>query len=131
MKKEGAFRFAYFTRKFDETCRFYEEKLCFDLVHSWDRNEHDKGALFKVGVGLIEVLLFPDDDEHKYAGLDYRSPQGAFVVVQVWDVDELFAKLKTIGVPFKQEITDQSWGHRSFSVTEPNGLILFFYQEQF
>ena len=131
MGKEGAFRFAYFTRKFDETCQFYEQILHFDLEHSWDRSENDKGALFKAGAGLIEVLLFPNADAHKNAGLDYRSPQGAFAVIQVWDIDDLFQRLKAVGVPFEQEITDQSWGHRSFSVVEPNGLILLFIQEQF
>ena len=61
---------------------------------------------------------------HKHAGLDYRSPQGTFAVIQVWEIDELFLRLKSIGVPFEQEITDQPWGHRSFSVIEPNGLVL-------
>ena len=131
MKKEGAFRFTYFTWKYEETCRFYKDKLGFGLEHAWDRNDHDKGALFKAGQGLIEVLLFPDNEEYKYAGLDYRNPQGVFMCVQVWNIDELFNKYKAAGLPFKQEITDQSWGHRSFSVFEPNGLILFFFQEQF
>ena len=131
MGKEGAFRFAYFTKKFDETCKFYEDTLHFDLEHSWDRNENDKGALFRAGAGLIEVLLFPNDDTHKIAGLDYRSPQGTFAVIQVWDIDDLFLRLKSVGVHFEQEITDQSWGHRSFSVIEPNGLRLLFIQEQF
>ena len=129
--KDGAFRFTYFTEKYDETCNFYRNKLGLKLEHSWDRNEHDKGALFKAGMGLIEVLILPDDDGHRYEGLDYRIPQGVFMCIQVWNVDELFKKYKTVGVPFQQEITDQSWGHRSFSVLEPNGLVLFFFQEQF
>ena len=131
MKELGAFRFAYFTKIFGETCRFYEETLRFHVEHSWDRSANDKGAVFRVGAGLIEVLLFPDGDQHKFAGLDYRSPQGAFMVIQVWDIDDQFSRLKSSGVRFEQEITDQSWGHRSFSVIEPNGLILFFFQEQF
>ena len=131
MEKPGAFRFAYFTEKFDETRGFYEEKLHLELAHAWDRNAHDKGAVFKAGAGFIEILLVPGDEEHKCAGLDYRAPQGAFMAVQVWEIDELFARLKSSGVTFKQEITDQSWGHRSFSVTEPNGLVLFFFEEQF
>ena len=131
MEREGAFRFTYLTRKYDETCRFYKDTLNLDLKHSWDRNEHDKGALFKAGSGLIEVLLYPTDDKHKITGLDYRTPQGAFMCIQVWDVDGLFSDLRSTGVSFGQEITDQSWGHRSFSVIEPNGLILFFFEEQF
>ena len=51
--------------------------------------------------------------------------------IQVWNIDELFDKYKSVGLSFKQEITNQSWGHRSFSILEPNGLVLFFFQEQF
>ncbi|WP_462248890.1 VOC family protein [Ekhidna sp.] len=130
-KNNGAFRFTYFTDKYDDTCDFYGKKLEFNLEHSWDRNEHDKGALFKVGAGLIEVLLKPNDEENRNAGLDYRIPQGAFMCIQVENIDQLFNKYKAMRIPFKQEIVDQAWGHRSFSILEPNGLVLFFFQEQF
>ncbi len=130
-KKEGAFRFTYFTEKYKETFSFYEQKLGFTLEHSWDRNENDKGALFKVGKGLVEILHRPNDDYPKYGGADYRIPQGVFMAIQVWNIDELFKQYSADDIPFKQEITDQTWGHRSFSVIEPNGLVLFFFQEQF
>ncbi len=126
----GAFRFAYFTEKYEETCSFYEERLGFHREHSWDRNADDKGALFQVGAGLVEVLQQPRDEGLQNAGLDYRSPGGVFMCIQVDDVDDRCAALKSAGVPFAQEITEQAWGHRSFSVVEPNGLVLFFYQEQ-
>lgn len=129
--KEGAFRFTYFTEKYVETYNFYKNELGFNLEHDWDRNDLDKGALFKAGAGLIEILLHPQNEEHQNAGIDYRTPQGVFTCLQVWDIDTLFEKYKAKGIPFKQEITDQSWGHRSFSVLEPNGLILFFFQELF
>ena len=129
MKNEGAFRFTYFTDKYDETWKFYEDKLGFSLEHSWDRNDHDKGALFKAGVGLIEILLRPNEEEHRYTGVASRTPQGAFMCIQVWDVDARFEQYKSKGVPFKQEIADQPWGHRGFYVVEPNGLVLFFFQE--
>lgn len=131
MRREGAFRFTYFTQKYNETWQFYKEKLGFSLEHAWDRNDHDKGALFKAGAGLIEILLHPEDEAHHVAGIDYRRPQGVFMCIQVWDIDERFEAYKTLGLTFKQEVTDQSWGHRSFSLLEPNGLILFFFQEQF
>jgi len=132
MKKDnGAFRFTYFTDKYQETCDFYSDQLDFKLEHGWDRNEHDKGALFKAGAGLIEILHLPADKEKRSAGLDYRTPQGTFMCIQVWDIDELFDQYKSREIPFKQEVTDQSWGHRSFSAIEPNGLVLFFFQEQF
>ena len=127
----GKFRFTYFTDKYVETSNFYKNKLGFSLEHSWDRNENDKGALFKAGAGLIEILHRPNDEENKIQGLDYRIPQGAFMCIQVWNIDELFKKYKAKGIPFKQEVVNQTWGHRSFSVLEPNKLVLFFFQEQF
>lgn len=128
---EGKFRFTYFTHKYAETYDFYENKLAFCLEHSWDRNENDKGALFKIGHGYIEILQRPRDPDKKYLALDYRIPQGVFTGIQVWNIDELFNTYKAKEIPFKQEIINQPWGHRSFYVLEPNGLVLGFYQEQF
>jgi catechol 2,3-dioxygenase-like lactoylglutathione lyase family enzyme len=127
----GAFRFTYFTDKYDETFDFYMNKLVFSLEHYWDRNEDDKGALFRIGEGLIEILHRPKDPENKNTALDYRIPQGVFTGIQVCNIDDLFAKYKAKDVPFKQEIINQPWGHRSFYVQEPNGLVLGFYEEKF
>jgi catechol 2,3-dioxygenase-like lactoylglutathione lyase family enzyme len=130
-ERKGKFRFTYFTDKYEETYKFYKDSLEFNLGHSWDRSEHDKGALFEAGEGLIEILHRSDDEAHRVSGLDYRIPQGVFMCIQTWDVDQLYKKYKERGIPMKQEIVDQSWGHRSFSIVEPNGLVLFFFQEQF
>ena len=131
MEKKGSFRFTYFTDKYQDTFNFYKDQLGFKLGHSWDRSEHDKGALFEAGQGLVEILHRAEKEEYQIPGLDYRIPQGVFMGVQVWNIDELYQEFKGKGIPFNQEITDQSWGHRSFSIIEPNGLTLFFYQEQF
>lgn len=130
-ENKGKFRFTYFTSKYTETYDFYHNKLGLVLGHSWDRNENDKGALFEAGEGLVEILHRPNNEENKNPGLDYRAPQGVYMCIQTWEIEELFQKYKAKEIPFKQEIVDQSWGHRSFSIIEPNGLVLFFYQEQF
>lgn len=127
--KMGKFRFTYFTDKYEETCDFYQNKLELNLEHSWDRSDQDKGSLFVAGQGLIEVMLSPTDKEHNVKGLDYRVPQGVFMCIQVWKIDELYEKYKAKGIPFKEEVTDQSWGHRSFSIIDPNGIVIFFFQE--
>ena len=128
---KGTFRFTYFTDKYQETFDFYKQQLSFNLAHSWDRSKHDKGALFEAGKGVIEILHRAEKEEHRIPGLDYRIPQGVFMGIQVWNIDELYQTFLSRDIPFNQEIIDQSWGHRSFSITEPNGLTLFFYQEQF
>ncbi|MDF1697658.1 MAG: VOC family protein [Saprospiraceae bacterium] len=124
-------RFTYSTDKYDETYDFYENKLNFNLGHSWDRNENEKGAVFKIGEGLIEILKRPIEDNKRHIGLDYRAPQGVFAGIQVWDIDKLFETYKSNGVPIKENIFNQPWGHRSFYVEEPNGLVISFYEEQF
>ena len=58
---------------------------------------------------------------------NYSNQHGAFMVVQVSDIDDQFSRLKSAGIRSEQEITDQPWAHRSFSVIEPNGLIIFFF----
>ncbi len=130
-KKKGKFRFTYFTPNYEETYHFYKDTLGFSLGHSWDRHKDDKGALFEAGEGLIEILHLPSMEEDRNPGLDYRAPQGVFMCLQVWDIDERYKKYRSLGIPFKQELVDQSWGHRSFSIVEPNGLVLFFFEEQF
>lgn len=125
------FRFTYFTDKYLETFDFYTHLLAFDLVHSWDRSDDDKGALFKIGNGTIEILQRPKDPTNRYPGLDYRIPQGVFTGIQVNKIEELFQEYTSRNVPFKLDMIDQPWGHRSFYVKEPNGLVLGFYQEQF
>lgn len=129
-QKQGAFRFTYFTDKYQETYAFYQDKLGFELAHDWDRRAEDKGALFKAGFGLIEIL-HKSLEETENPGLDYRAPQGIFMCIQVWEIDDLYDLFKKQNIPFKQELTDQSWGHRTFSILEPNGLTLYFFQENF
>ncbi|MCA6074724.1 VOC family protein [Fulvivirga sedimenti] len=130
-QNEGIFRFTYFTDKYPETFDFYENKLGFALEHSWDRSDDDKGALFKIGQGVIEILQRPENPQNNHIALDYRVPQGVFTGIQVSNIDELFGIYKEKELPFIQEIIDQPWGHRSFYIQEPNGLVLGFYQEQF
>ena len=125
----GTFRFIYLTDIFDETLAFYKDKLAFNMENSWDRSEDDKGALFHMGFGLIEIMKRPTDPKDFIKAFDYRSPQGVFASVLVANVDELYNEYKAKGVPFKQEIIDHPWGHRAFYVLEPNGLTLGFYEE--
>lgn len=129
MKVLGEFRFAYFTEKYEETCAFYANKLELELLFSWERNESDKGSVFKAGNGRIEILHLPENsEEHTNAGLDYRTPQGTFMVLEVEDVDKIYESFLAKALNFKQHVTDQSWGHRSFSIVDPNDIVLFMYE---
>jgi hypothetical protein len=57
---------------------------------------------------------------------DDRPPQGAFMVIEVDQVESLYQRALERGLPIQQESKDQEWGHRSFCIREPNGLTLNF-----
>jgi catechol 2,3-dioxygenase-like lactoylglutathione lyase family enzyme len=119
------FRFAYFTRRYDETVAFYRDGLGMPISHTWDRSPDDRGTLIGAASGLIEVLALPTgESDHLF---DARPPQGAFMVIEVEDVDAAFRRAAEGQLPIQQELMDQSWGHRSFCLREPNGLTLYLF----
>jgi catechol 2,3-dioxygenase-like lactoylglutathione lyase family enzyme len=123
----GQFRFGYFTPLYEETVAFYRDRLGFPLIESWNRNIDDRGSLFSAASGIIEVIARPTGpSSHPW---DDRPPQGAFMVVEVTDVDAFCRRVVEHRVPLAQRLTDQPWGHRSFCVMEPGGLTLSFFQE--
>lgn len=125
---QGQFRFAYFTPLYDETVAFYRDGLGLPVAESWDRNSEDRGTVFSAASGLIEVLTLPESSESSHL-FDERPPQGAFMVIETNPVEALYHRVVATGLPIHQELKDQSWGHRSFCVREPNGLILYFFSE--
>ncbi len=124
----GQFRFSYFTPAYEATVTFYRDGLELPVIESWDRNPDDRGSLFGAASGVIEVLALPKCGKPSHLW-DDRPPQGAFMVIEVGDVEEKYLLAVKKGLPIKQEIRDQNWGHRSFCVSEPNGLTLYFFTE--
>jgi catechol 2,3-dioxygenase-like lactoylglutathione lyase family enzyme len=121
------FRFCYFTPKYEETVAFYRDGLELDLLESWDRTPDDRGSLFRAAGGIIEVVLRPQGpSDHLW---DERPPQGAMMVLEVDDVDATHRLAVGKRLPVTQGLMNQSWGHRSFCVREPNGLTIYFFSE--
>jgi catechol 2,3-dioxygenase-like lactoylglutathione lyase family enzyme len=119
------FRFAFFTSQYEATVAFYRDHLELPVVGEWDRSPDDRGAIFAAASGMIEVLARPDGPSDHF--FDERPPQGAFMVVEVDDLDERYLKAVRKGLPIQQELKGQSWGHRSFCVRDPNGLTLYLF----
>jgi catechol 2,3-dioxygenase-like lactoylglutathione lyase family enzyme len=122
------FRFTYFSAAYDETVAFYRDALRFPILDRWDREGDDRGTTFEVASGMIEVLARPDSPEAEHL-FDARKPQGAFMVIEVDDVDALHDELASRGVSIERNVRTQSWGHRSLLIREPNGLLLYFFTE--
>jgi catechol 2,3-dioxygenase-like lactoylglutathione lyase family enzyme len=124
----GQFRFSYFTAEYEKTVAFYRDGLRLPLIEDWDRNSEDQGTLFGAASGLIEVLKRPESGDSSHF-FDERPPQGAFMVIEVEDVEWMYRQVIDKGLPIQQQLTTQRWGHRSFCVREPNGLTLYFFSE--
>lgn len=124
----GQFRFSYFTPEYDSTVAFYRDGLELPILESWDRDADDRGTLFAAASGMIEVLVRPKGGDSSHCW-DDRPPQGAFMVIEVEDVERAYRKAVQKSLPIQQHLTTQAWGHRSFCVREPNGLTLYFFTE--
>ena len=123
---KGQFRFTYFTSHYNETIAFYRDGLRLPVLHSWDRSADDKGTLIEAASGMIEVLALPESGSCDHL-FDERSPQGAFMVIEVEQVEAIHKLAIENDLPIQQELKDQSWGHRSICLREPNGLTLLFF----
>ena len=75
---------------------------------------------------MPEVVVFPASrvSDHLW---DDRPAQGAFMVIEVPDVEAHYERALRKGLPLGQHLTTQAWGHRSFCVREPNGLTLYLF----
>jgi len=122
------FRFGYFTPDYEATVAFYQEGLELPVVETWDRNPDDRGTLFGAASGIIEVLALPKSGTSSHLW-DRRHPQGAFMVIEADDLELRYKLAVEKGLPITQGLKDQEWGHRSFCVSEPNGLTLYFFRE--
>ena len=89
-----------------------------------DRGPDDQGTVFRAASGLIEVLRLPRLQEPDGVW-DYRAPQGAWIVVEADDVDAWYGRVVEKGLPIKEPLMDQEWGHRSFRLVDPDGIELF------
>jgi catechol 2,3-dioxygenase-like lactoylglutathione lyase family enzyme len=117
------FRFVYFTPCYDETVGFLRDMLELPVTDSWDRAGDHRGTVFAAASGLIEVL----ENEELERGPSHTAGGGPFAAVEVDDVGALHARVTAKGVPLHYPLEDKPWGHRGFSVLDPNGVELAFY----
>jgi catechol 2,3-dioxygenase-like lactoylglutathione lyase family enzyme len=125
--RDGQFRFGYFTPLYEETVAFYRDGLELPVVESWDRGREDRGTLFRAAAGLVEVLARPKSGRVA-APWDPRPPQGVFMVVEADDVGERFRRAVSLGLTIRQALTEQDWGHLSFTVEDPNGVVVYIFR---
>lgn len=112
------FRVFFQPADFARSLAFYRDALGLAMVHSWDKGPADRGAVFALGAGRIEIVVHPPASP---------PPAGVGVYVEVPDVDAVHAAVRARGVAVTRPLARTSWGHRTFGVRDPDGLeILWF-----
>jgi hypothetical protein len=128
MVSKGQFRFSYFTQEYDATVAFYRDDLELAVLESWNRSNDDRGTLFAAASGIIEVVSRPKSQASSHLW-DDRPPQGAFMVIEIPDVEQAYRRAVARRLSVQHGLATQPWGHRSFCLREPNGLILYLFSE--
>ncbi|MBU0703743.1 MAG: VOC family protein [Chloroflexi bacterium] len=116
----GKFRFIFRARDYEAAVTFYRDGLELPVIGSWDRGPAERGTLFQAASGIIEVLA-------RAPGRERVALQGGELAYEVDDVDERYRRVQEKGLPVRGELADKPWGHRSFSVTDPDGIKVILY----
>jgi PhnB protein len=110
----------------DQAREFYVEKLGFD---------HMMGMLGKDGhldfctVTLSGAKIMFTRPQERMEGADATSSKRPVeIYIQVSDVNDYHDRLKKNKVKITSPLTDQWWGDRTFTVMDPFGYQIWFYQ---
>jgi len=116
----GEFRFIFRAQDYEAAVAFYRDGLNLPIVGSWDQGPAQRGTLFQAASGIIEVLA-------RAPGQECVSLQGGELAYEVDDVDGWYRRVQEKRLPIQGELADKPWGHRSFSVTDPDGIKVILY----
>lgn len=113
----GEIRALVGTTDLERSSAFFRNLFGFPVAEQWD-DADGRGTLFRAGDrGVIEVI-------EGSPGHPAEPPRGVRVVVEVSDVDRLHQRVREAGVEIVEPPTDRPWGHRTFEIRDPNGLLI-------
>lgn len=118
------FRVVLKARRFDRTCRFYNEILGLPRLRSWEGDE-GRGALFQAGPGIVEVQGRPRDSERedRHEAFDYQGPSQKMVLtLQVPSAQEAYERLLLGDRNIPGGLTTLADGSEVFETHDPDGI---------
>ena len=110
----SGFWFVFLTPLYEETVAFYRDDLGFALIRAWDRGPDNKGAIFEAGSGCIEIIL----SDKPFTAENFS------LMIEVDDADQFHQLMVEKQIPVLAPPENKPWGHRSFTITDPNGIRL-------
>lgn len=113
------------TRHFDKMLHFYRDILEMRSLSSWKRPD-SVGALLSPGKAAGQMIVEILDDKDRPAR---RSPpRNVDLSLEVRDVDAWHDRLQKQGIEVVATLEDKPWGHRAFSVEDPDGMRVTIYE---
>jgi PhnB protein len=103
-----------------EAIRFYARAFGAEEIMRLPMGDKIGHAEIKVGDSI--VMLSDEWPDHGKLGPKARGGATAGLMVYVPDVDAAYARALEAGAAAEQPLTDQFWGDRSGSVTDPFGV---------
>ena len=119
------FRFAFHASDFECSLHFYQNNLGMARVGGWDRPD-GKGALLSAG-GNSVIEIYGAAEGQTYDGPAPAAINLAICLADTAAVDRLYMLLKEAGCQVGDPPTDHHWGHRSFTVRDPDGIPIHYY----
>lgn len=104
------------TEKLQESRDFYVRLFDCEAVF-----ESDWFVLLRIG-GAELGFLSPDLESQAPIFRPAFQGKGAWVTVEVDDVDAEYRRILSLGVPIELALRDEPWGDRHFVVVDPNGI---------
>lgn len=106
------------TDKIRETKIFYLDNLGFEVVF-----ENEFYLLLQTPGGQAQLsFLLPDHPTQQPLFQASFQGRGMYLTIEVEDVDQLYAEVRSKNVPIQIELRDEPWGDRHFAIQDPNGI---------
>lgn len=106
------------TEKLAETKEFYTTVLNFGVTF-----ENDFYLLMHTPDKSSEIsFLKPNHPSQKPIFQSPFNGKGAYLTIEVEEVDNVYKQLKHKDVAIEIEIRDEPWGDRHFAIVDPNGI---------
>lgn len=106
------------TEKLAESKEFYSKVLGFGVTF-----ENEFYLLMHTPNRQAEIsFLLPNHPTQKPIFQTSFAGKGMYLTIEVDNVDQVYKKIKELGVKIEIEIQDEPWGDRHFAIVDPNGI---------
>ena len=123
----GELRIVYVSTQYDATVAFYRDGLGLPVLSSWNEGPEARGTEFQAGCGIIEIMAYAPNEGKEWQVFLSKPATHLNIAIEADDVDAWYQHILNQQLPIRNAIADFSWGHRGFTLLEPNGHLLYFY----